>query len=186
MNKMLASLVLATGLFGASNIVSVADNVKELKRMSYHQKLIMLQGFKYGLKSDLGYSMAVIGWQESKSGKYKVNLDDPSFGIYHNLLSSVLKRANVRNSSYYRNKYANKLLQDDDFARSQALSELLYWNSYHLARTGKKGIWQKTIRSYNAGGSWRSKDAESYFRNIVNKIKALKTIKFFKSIDKMK
>lgn len=184
MSKILAGLLLATGLFGASNIMSVKANIQELKKFTVEQKVVMYQGFRYGYNDDMGYSMAMLGWQESKSGKDKVNLEDPSFGIYHNLLGTVINREKVPNSAYYRNKYANKLVQNDDFARSQALSELLYWKSYHLARTGKVGLWQKTIRSYNAGGNWSGKDAEAYFQNIKNKLKALKQVKFFDGLEK--
>jgi len=185
MIKMFSSLLIATGLLIASDIVSVADNVKELKSINLKQRSVLFASFRYGFNKDFGYTMAGIGWQESKNGRDRINLSDPSFGIYHNLLGSVINREGVRNTAYYRNKYANKLVQNDEFARSQALSELLYWESYHLRKSGRAGLWQKTVRSYNAGGSYNCKEADNYYINIKNKIEALKQVHFFDSYSKM-
>lgn len=183
MNKLLAGFLVCTGLlFGASGIVSVEDNIKELKSMNAKQRAIMYGSFRYGFNKDFGVTMALIAWQESKAGKYKINLSDPSFGTYHNLLSSVMSRQGVRDTAYYRNKYANKLMQNETFAKSQALAELLHWESYHIIRTGRAGLWQKTVRSYNAGGYWKGKDADAYFQNIKNKLEAVKQTGFFNNL----
>jgi len=184
MLKYLIGLALTANLYSASHVVSVEANVRELKSMTDKQKRTLFASYKYGFNKDLGLSMALIGWMESKSGKYKVNLSDPSFGTYHNLLSSVLSRAGVKNSAYYRNKYANLLMQNEEFARSQALAELLFWESYHLQRTGRQGLWQKTICSYNAGTGWAGEEAKSYFANIKNKLLAVRKIHFFESLKK--
>jgi len=174
-------LSLTVGLLGSPLVISVEDNIKSLRSFTDKQKGILIQSYLYAERDDLGLTMSAIAWHESNAGKNLVNLGDPSFGIYHNLVGSVINRLGLPNTLYYRNKIANRLVQDPNFARSQALSELLYWKSHYLRTSGKRLLWQKTIRSYNGGTMWRNKDTEIYFNNIRNKIKALRKAPFFKN-----
>lgn len=176
MFKLISLLIISLNLFG--DIISVEDNIKELKSMNHVQRSNLVMSFQVGKKEGFGETLSAICWQESKAGQYLVNLSDPSFGLYHNLISTVLSRLGVKNNEYYRNKYANLLIEDRNFASSMAIEELKFWHGYHKSKKGNKSIWELTIRSYNAGHNHLITEADEYYINIQNKIKALRQTKY--------
>lgn len=140
---------------------------------NHKQKATIIKALNYGLKSGYGYTMAAIAWKESCAGEYRINLSDPSAGIYHAYIPGVIKKNNEEDNSFMRNMVAELLIRDDDYASKLAIEELLYW---HKVRGGD---WQKVVKSYNKGFSWekdaqRNKMANDYYEDITKRVKILK------------
>ncbi|WP_367685420.1 hypothetical protein E5P78_04715 [Helicobacter pylori] len=153
------------------------DNIKDFNAK---QKEVLKAAYQFGSKENLGYEMAGIAWKESCAGVYKINFSDPSAGIYHAYIPSVLKSYGHNNSPFLRNVMGELLIKDDVFASEVALKELLYWKTrYH-------DNLKDMIKSYNKGSRWEKNekanaDAEKYYEEIQDKIRRLKESKIFDS-----
>lgn len=145
MKKLLLILILVASLFGEE------DLEYELNNMTLEQYKVLVRVYKVGVKYDLQYTLMAIAWQESKFGKYMVNLNDPSAGVFHNNIESVCSRENNCNE-WNKSRLFEKLLFDFDFASKHALAELEFWKNYYTNKNKNANvIWTKTIKSYNAG-----------------------------------
>ncbi|WQU96230.1 hypothetical protein KVL42_04765 [Helicobacter pylori] len=155
-------------------------NCDNLKEFSTKQKEVLKSAYQFGSKENLGYEMAGIAWKESCAGTYKINFSDPSAGIYHAYIPSVLKSYGHNNSPFLRNVMGELLIKDDAFASEVALKELLYWKTrYH-------DNLKDMIKSYNKGSRWEKNekanaDAEKYYEDIQDRIRRLKESKIFDS-----
>ncbi|MGL2629813.1 hypothetical protein ACQJ6S_06210 [Helicobacter pylori] len=153
------------------------DNIKDFNAK---QKEVLKAAYQFGSKENLGYEMAGIAWKESCAGTYKINFSDPSAGIYHAYIPSVLKNYGHNNSPFLRNVMGELLIKDDAFASEVALKELLYWKTrYH-------DNLKDMIKSYNKGSRWEKNekanaDAEKYYEEIQDRIRRLKESKIFDS-----
>ncbi|GAA8399286.1 hypothetical protein Hpkin58_12260 [Helicobacter pylori] len=153
------------------------DNIKDFNAK---QKEVLKAAYQFGSKENLGYEMAGIAWKESCAGVYKINFSDPSAGIYHAYIPSVLKSYGHNNSPFLRNVMGELLIKDDAFASEVALKELIYWKTrYH-------DNLKDMIKSYNKGSRWEKNekanaDAEKYYEEIQDKIRRLKESKIFDS-----
>ncbi|WQX35663.1 hypothetical protein KVL15_04820 [Helicobacter pylori] len=155
-------------------------NCDNLKDFNAKQKEVLKAAYQFGSKENLGYEMAGIAWKESCAGTYKINFSDPSAGIYHAYIPSVLKSYGHNNSPFLRNVMGELLIKDDMFASEVALKELLYWKTrYH-------DNLKDMIKSYNKGSRWEKNekanaDAEKYYEEIQDRIRRLKESKIFDS-----
>ncbi|MCQ2690028.1 hypothetical protein JT071_05615 [Helicobacter pylori] len=153
------------------------DNIKDFNAK---QKEVLKAAYQFGSKENLGYEMAGIAWKESCAGTYKINFSDPSAGIYHAYIPSVLKSYGHNDSPFLRNVMGELLIKDDAFASEVALKELLYWKTrYH-------DNLKDMIKSYNKGSRWEKNekanaDAEKYYEEIQDRIRRLKESKIFDS-----
>ncbi|WRE83631.1 hypothetical protein KVD15_04765 [Helicobacter pylori] len=153
------------------------DNIKDFNAK---QKEVLKAAYQFGSKENLGYEMAGIAWKESCAGVYKINFSDPSAGVYHSYIPSVLKSYGHNDSPFLRNVMGELLIKDDAFASEVALKELLYWKTrYH-------DNLKNMIKSYNKGSRWEKNeksnaDAEKYYEEIQDKIRRLKESKIFDS-----
>ncbi|EKE80756.1 hypothetical protein OUE_1209 [Helicobacter pylori R030b] len=153
------------------------DNIKDFNAK---QKEVLKAAYQFGSKENLGYEMAGIAWKESCAGTYKINFSDPSAGIYHAYIPSVLKSYGHNNSPFLRNVMGELLIKDDAFASEVVLKELLYWKTrYH-------DNLKDMIKSYNKGSRWEKNekanaDAEKYYEEIQDRIRRLKESKIFDS-----
>ncbi|MFA4717567.1 hypothetical protein KVC35_04700 [Helicobacter pylori] len=153
------------------------DNIKDFNAK---QKEVLKVAYQFGSKENLGYEMAGIAWKESCAGVYKINFSDPSAGVYHSYIPSVLKSYGHNDSPFLRNVMGELLIKDDAFASEVALKELLYWKTrYH-------DNLKDMIKSYNKGSRWEKNeksnaDAEKYYEEIQDKIRRLKESKIFDS-----
>ncbi len=153
------------------------DNIKDFNAK---QKEVLKAAYQFGSKENLGYEMAGIAWKESCAGVYKINFSDPSTGVYHSYIPSVLKSYGHNNSPFLRNVMGELLIKDDAFASEVALKELLYWKTrYH-------DNLKDMIKSYNKGSRWEKNeksnaDAEKYYEDIQDRIRRLKESKIFDS-----
>ncbi|GAA7412349.1 hypothetical protein ckin10_07660 [Helicobacter pylori] len=155
-------------------------NCDNLKDFNAKQKEVLKAAYQFGSKENLGYEMAGIAWKESCAGVYKINFSDPSAGIYHAYIPSVLKSYGHNNSPFLRNVMGELLIKDDAFASEVALKELIYWKTrYH-------DNLKDMIKSYNKGSRWEKNekanaDAEKYYEEIQDRIRRLKESKIFDS-----
>ncbi|MFP6194742.1 hypothetical protein ACLGB6_06110 [Helicobacter pylori] len=153
------------------------DNIKDFNAK---QKEVLKFAYQFGSKENLGYEMASIAWKESCAGVYKINFSDPSAGVYHSYIPSVLKSYGHNDSPFLRNVMGELLIKDDAFASEVALKELLYWKTrYH-------DNLKDMIKSYNKGSRWEKNeksnaDAEKYYEEIQDRIRRLKESKIFDS-----
>ncbi|WQR98207.1 hypothetical protein KVC81_01840 [Helicobacter pylori] len=153
------------------------DNIKDFNDK---QKEVLKAAYQFGSKENLGYEMAGIAWKESCAGVYKINFSDPSAGVYHSYIPSVLKSYGHNDSPFLRNVMGELLIKDDAFASEVALKELLYWKTrYH-------DNLKDMIKSYNKGSRWEKNeksnaDAEKYYEEIQDRIRRLKESKIFDS-----
>ncbi|WP_231167385.1 hypothetical protein [Helicobacter pylori] len=153
------------------------DNIKDFNAK---QKEVLKAAYQFGSKENLGYEMAGIAWKESCAGVYKINFSDPSAGVYHSYIPSVLKSYGHNDSPFLRNVMGELLIKDDAFASEVALKELLYWKTrYH-------DNLKDMIKSYNKGSRWEKNeksnaDAEKYHEDIQDRIRRLKESKIFDS-----
>lgn len=146
--------------------LSANSLLKEFRAMDYQQKLIMAKTYMIGLQNDLELTLMAIAWQESKAGKYLMNLSDPSFGVFH-----IVPKGN----DWEKSREAERLM-DFEYSISKTIEILEYWKKYH------KGNWQNTIKSYNAGYNYNSKKADQYLSHIQAKVRVLR--KIVKGMDK--
>ncbi|WRA87507.1 hypothetical protein E5L39_04900 [Helicobacter pylori] len=155
-------------------------NCDNLKDFNAKQKEVLKAAYQFGSKENLGYEMAGIAWKESCAGVYKINFSDPSAGVYHSYIPSVLKSYGHNNSPFLRNVMGELLIKDDAFASQVALKELLYWKTrYH-------DNLKNMIKSYNKGSRWEKNEksnaeAEKYYEEIQDRIRRLKESKIFDS-----
>ncbi|AHZ25640.1 hypothetical protein [Helicobacter pylori] len=153
------------------------DNIKDFNAK---QREVLKAAYQFGSKENLGYEMAGIAWKESCAGVYKINFSDPSAGVYHSYIPSVLKSYGHNDSPFLRNVMGELLIKDDAFASEVALKELLYWKTrYH-------DNLKDMIKSYNKGSRWEKNeksnaDAEKYYEEIQDRIRRLKESKIFYS-----
>ncbi len=155
-------------------------NCDSIKDFNAKQKEVLKFAYQFGSKENLGYEMAGIAWKESCAGVYKINFSDPSAGVYHSYIPSVLKSYGHNDSPFLRNVMGELLIKDDAFASEVALKELLYWKTrYH-------DNLKDMIKSYNKGSRWEKNeksnaDAEKYYEEIQDRIRRLKESKIFDS-----
>ncbi|WP_187832133.1 hypothetical protein [Helicobacter pylori] len=155
-------------------------NCDNLKDFNAKQKEVLKAAYQFGSKENLGYEMAGIAWKESCAGVYKINFSDPSAGVYHSYIPSVLKSYGHNDSPFLRNVMGELLIKDDAFASEVALKELLYWKTrYH-------DDLKNMIKSYNKGSRWErseksNAEAEKYYEEIQDRIRRLKESKIFDS-----
>ena len=165
------STIFVTLTFGSSLYKKF---MRELYHLSEHQKIILLKTYIKAKQFGYENTMTAIAWQESQFGKYLVDLSGPSFGVFHNLVSSVARRNGKSGTSWSNSRIAERLILDYDFSFSQALAELKYWENYWRSK-GKPHIWRETVGSYNGGYRWRhKKSAVRYLKYIIIRVRVLK------------
>jgi len=144
----------------------------KLNKLNMSQYRILISTFSKAHPFDLQYTMTAIAWHESTFGRNPINLSDPSFGVFHNLITSVVSRTGTKDTAWNRSRVAERLLLDFDFSFSQSLAELKYWDNYWKSKKVPK-TWSKMVMSYNAGHKYQN--GEAYLKAIKDKIKALRS-----------
>jgi len=148
---------------------------QEYNQMSNEQKQILIESYEFGKAFNLGYSLAAIAWQESSCGKYMINLQDPSAGVYHNNIVSVLNRHGIKDTKWNRNKMAQKLIDNIEFGAAEALAELEFWQTIH-----GENNWLLIWQSYNGGFAYMNNFNKSYKSSYEYSIKIQEKISFLK------
>ena len=158
MNKIVLSIALTSALTASS--------------LSQNQLVLASNIYTKGEQFNLGYTLTAIAWEESQLGKYKINLSDPSCGIFHIMPRSLIKRTELKNNKWNRSRLCERLISDDDFSFSAALLELKYWQNYWKSK-GVSKVWSHMVASYNGGFRINIK-TNVYLKRIKNKILKLK------------
>lgn len=136
---------------------------------NHRQKNTLKTSYILGKKHGLGFSLAAIAWKESLAGEYIINVNDPSFGVHHILISTASKRANVKGIA--RNKLAVAIMKDIRLSASFAVQELLFWKKYIK---GQDRNWINIWAAYNGGHGYKKRIPNKYGRDIEKKIKWLR------------
>ena len=114
------------------------------------------------------YSLMAIAIKESSLGKYVINSKSEDYGLFQANIKTVLSRQKVKDNSYNRSIYAQKLINDVGFATANAIIELRYWRKVH------KDNWSKIWSSYNTGWNYKSNTGLKYSIDVFSIIKKLK------------
>lgn len=119
---------------------------------------------------DFIYALLAIAWQESSFGKNVYNYNDPSCGAFQQILADhYLKHLEIRDKTLWRkSELCLKLIENQDFALSQAIDRLREWQEKYQDKWGK---WEYIFRSYNAGSSHEK--GKNYAKMIKARIKVL-------------
>lgn len=108
--------------------------------------------YEYGKPYDLAYTLSAIALKESNGGKWKINLQDPSGGLYHVTVDKAVRELGYEDTPFNRNRAVQALVDDDNLAAKIAVQEILFW------RDAVAGSWLDTWASYNHG--WNGKNTE--------------------------
>lgn len=156
-----------------SNTVNTSKLDKEFKSFSNKEYKTMLQIMSYGIKDDLGYTLAAIAWKESMFGRWNLNLSDGkkgSYGPFHILLEYSLKRNSIT-TNWGESRLAEKHLYDLEFTTNEAISILKDFKSRDNCNL------RCAIASYNAGNNGHLKQSGQIYANeIFARIAYLKKI----------
>lgn len=125
----------------------------------------------YGSQVDLGLTLTAIAEIESTYGKYTLNLDDPSCGVFHVMPKSLIHRVDMKNTGWNRSRLCERLITDIDFSASAAILELKYWQNYWESKNVKR-VWSHMVASYNGG--FKATLSSPYLLKVRNVIKKLK------------
>lgn len=156
--------------FGESNELFNSYE-KELKSINEEQAKTIKEIIKRTKEFDLVWSALAISWQESGFGKWKINLQDPSCGPFHQSIDTYFKRYSVKDTSFNRNKVCSELVSNYDLSVSTFVAEVEFWLLVHKNKQNK---WDYVYRSYNAGYNYNSEKAKEYSKKIRTRISVLK------------
>ena len=168
--KLIIPLVFLLVFFNINLFANTNKLMYELNHLSTSQYEVLLKTYAKGSAFNLELTMTAIAWQESYFGKWKINLADPSFGVFHNLISSVMERHNLK-GNWNRSRIAEKLLDDYDYSFAESLAELTFWRMYWKNKKIPR-VWSHMVMSYNAGSNYNN--GKNYLKHIRFKIYALK------------
>ena len=133
-------------------------------KITKEQENVIRLSYSLGEPHDLGLTMIAIAMEESKLGKYRINLNDPSAGIYHTTVDKAVNKLGWSHTPYNYNRAAQILVDDDIFAGELAIETILWWKEH------KDGDWRKTVSGYNGGHVGNPE----YVKKISNHIKTIK------------
>lgn len=134
--------------------LSASSSVYRCPKLSTSQIHVLQDSYKLGQPHDLGYTLAALAFKESTAGKYKINAISRDFGIFQGNVETICKQAGVFHNSFLCNVEIQNVVNDIDLAAKHAIDTLTYWNNYHNNRAVSHLVYEKTIRSYNAGFSF--------------------------------
>lgn len=145
-------------------LFSTTTSAFEDCRLTQQQASVANFAYSYGKPFDYGYTMVAIAMEESRLGKWNINIQDPSAGPWHVTLDKGLQYKGWDDTPFNRNRIAQLLMEDIYFAAHLAIEELLFW---HRVREGN---WRQVVSSYNGG--WRGNEA--YLKKISRNIDIIK------------
>lgn len=170
--KIILIVLMLTSLILGQTGISLEQ--QEYESFTLKQKKVMKHAYELGKPFNLAHTMAAIAWQESMAGVYLVNMQDPSAGVFHNNLKSVLARHDELNDTgWQRNRIAQRLIEDMDFSGAEALAELKYWQSIHGDLS-----WLLIWQSYNGGFAYTKPESGGYKRSMHYAVRLNKKVTF--------
>jgi hypothetical protein len=130
------------------------------------QVRVMYRAFQIGKQKDMSYSLAAIAWKESSAGKYMINLQDPSFSVFHITIDNALVYLKWEDTNFNRNRAAQLLIEDFQLAAEFAMINLQFWKDNYGSN------WHKIWASYNSGYNWSN--GVEYSNDVASKIQKIK------------
>lgn len=155
----LTLLLLSTQAFALCPVLEAHD-------LSSHQIETLHKAYVLGEKQDMGYSLAAIAWKESSGGRYLINLQDPSSGVFHVTIDNALSYLKLKDTPFNRNRVAQMLINDFVLSSDLAMNNLQFWKNMYGDN------WIKIWASYNAGYNWKAGLHYSY--DVAHKIELIK------------
>jgi len=128
--------------------------------ISPQQWEVLGEAYGVGASHNMGYTMMAIAWQESKGGKYLMNIQTNDFGV----MGVSLKYAAIRNKvkgPWALNMLAQRLTFDRAFNMDNALKTLLFWEK-------ATGSWRDMVSAYNNGYAYNK--GSVYLNKIVRNV----------------
>jgi len=168
MIKRLLLLLIVSFSVLSARVISVKENLYYLEhKLTKNQYEIMLLTYNSAKCYNLQWTATAIVWQESMFGKYKINLADPSCGYFHQLLPEYVSKLGVRANSWNMSRACEQLLFFD--TSFSVFIDKFREKEQQCAIKGYRGAgkWRCAVIRYNGAGKIE------YYKNIVNKIKAL-------------
>ena len=159
-----------SSIYARQKIYSVRTNLWWLEhKMTLGQFNEMKKIWKYAKIYNLQWTATAIAWQESHFGKELHNLADPSCGIFHQLLPELAERYKIPANMWNQSRLCDDLMNFDyafkTFIDTFHIKENICYNKGY---TSPSQNWICAVKAYNTYGNWY------YYKNIVNKIKALR------------
>lgn len=152
---------------------------KQFRTLTLEQQEVARTAYKLGKNFNYGYTLVAIAWKESQFGIYMINLQDPSAGVFHNNINTVMKRhkEDYLDTSFQRNLIAQMLIDNIFFAAAEALSELEYWEELHKDMLNiETRAYLKIWASYNGGYSYNNDRPKAYAQSIRKRIIIIKKV----------
>lgn len=140
-------------------------------KLSKEQRSIAREVYNLSKPYGLELTLVAIAWQESRLGLVPINLQDPSCGVHHINVKTYLNLHKLKDTSYNRNWYCNRLISDLQLSTSTALEVLIWYRNYH------KGDYAKMVKSYNAGFNTRLKQADRYYQDVYHNVRILEGLR---------
>ena len=152
-----------------TGLLLTSGNAIDFDKLSVKQQTILNYAYMQGKEYGFGHTLVAIAWIESEAGKYQININSLSSydcGIFQANVKSVLRRDKAIKTSHFTKKaVCTRLIEDIDFAITEALAELTYWEVV------RKGNYKKLIASYNAG--WKWKNGIAYFNKLKKELPSI-------------
>jgi len=159
-------LVVLSSVLSVSNASQQACPALAAEGFTEGQVSIMYQAFQIGKQKDMSYSLAAIAWKESSAGKYMINLQDPSAGVFHITMINALAYLKWENTNFNRNRAAQLLVEDFQLSAEFAMINLQFWKDHY------GNNWHKIWASYNSGYNWSN--GVEYSNDVASKIQKIK------------
>ena len=171
MKKMVLILIILLNTYAGSNkYINMLKHINQNQWMIY--KFISHNASKYNLK----YTLLAIAFKESQWGKYKLNLADPSAGLFHKLLPYYAIELGLKPNKWNESRLAERLINNNSESFMVALCDFKKAYKYFRTRGYSKSLsWRYAIQAYNAGlNNYHA--GSKYYKEIIKIIKALKKL----------
>lgn len=139
-------------------LLIISTSVESCPNFSIEQLHVLQYSYDRGVKNNIPLVLATIAYKESSAGKFLVNSATGDYGIYQGNYKTVCSQANVKGRSCSRE--IERVINDKHVASDHAIETLLWWENYYHYHPNQE---EMMIRSYNAGFSAKSKDADLYW-----------------------
>lgn len=169
MKRLILLITFISSCFGFEefNYDKLDNKQRELAKLIYQR----------GDEHSLGATLVALAWQESRLGRYPINLSDPSgsCGIFHQVVKHYLTQHKLLDTKLNRNIACGNLIYDNDLAITQAIEVLLFWKRYHEAKRNFP-YYPNMIKSYN-GGTKSSEASDKYYKQVYHNVKIIEGLR---------
>lgn len=159
------SLILVVPVKAEEDMAASCEALSQ-EGLSDNQVQVLHDSFEAGAVKDMSYSLAAIAWKESSAGRYLMNLQDPSAGVFMVTVDNAMGYIKWKDTPFNRNRMAQKLVEDFELSAEFAMINLQFWVDQY------GNDWRTIWRRYNGGYS-DSARAIKYSQDIAAKIQVI-------------